>query len=603
MATAQQTFVDQFVTLINANANMNSDVIASSPSSGLLRVTQKGTADPVVGYLAGGSTVSGAGTFVSHPVTGSPKYAELYFSWTLQPGDTIKLNVGATGRSLDLTYSMPPGTVVAPGGFDHSTIAAGGAGGAGRGVTIGGTGIGSAQHRRLVVMECGSASPSFGSLFALDPQDATGVPIPTFRVSAGLPVTGVTVGESIYSTATRNGYVWDGTAWREITASPIRSFPDDVALQADVAEKVGTYAVASGTGNMYVKTAGGWRRIGIAEFATYADLLAWDAVAGTEAISHDLDVLFLRTSDGVTKSWIPISQLVKAEADILTSPNVPGLAAIALDTGATFVNNGTRWIQDPIEHYTTEALLLAATSPDGHMAWADDTNVVFTRAGGTWHRISGPQVSVGTVVPTTPGSGDMFYDTAPTTTGLQLYDGAQWQVAGSPNGMLWMVGSIQQSMLTEAQFAAQLGAAEAGRWVLADGRSVAGTAYATVTGTATVPDFRGSYLRMAGVNATNATWDGGALGGWQSDTTRKPRTDFTGVTSTEGSHSHTVKTTGNEAKSGYIAGGGGAWFPDISGANAMYPAGNHTHTVTINGGGDPETRPKTYSVNYFIKVN
>ena len=32
-------------------------------------------------------------------------------------------------------------------------------------------------------------------------------------------------------------------------------------------------------------------------------------------------------------------------------------------------------------------------------------------------------------------------------------------------------------------------------------------------------------------------------------------------------------------------------------------SGNHNHTVTINSGGDTETRPKTYSVNYFIKIN
>jgi hypothetical protein len=32
----------------------------------------------------------------------------------------------------------------------------------------------------------------------------------------------------------------------------------------------------------------------------------------------------------------------------------------------------------------------------------------------------------------------------------------------------------------------------------------------------------------------------------------------------------------------------------------MDPDGAHTHTIT---GGDAETRPKSMSVNYFIKVN
>ena len=57
----------------------------------------------------------------------------------------------------------------------------------------------------------------------------------------------------------------------------------------------------------------------------------------------------------------------------------------------------------------------------------------------------------------------------------------------------------------------------------------------------------------------------------------------------------------------YAAGGIGKW--DLT--NTHYSedaapighAGNHSHTVTINGGGDEETRPKTYSVNYYVKIN
>lgn len=424
MSTAQQIFVDQFVTLINTNANMNSNVIASSPSAGLLRITQKGTADPVVTYLVGGSNVSGAGTFASRPATGSPKYAELYFSWTLQPGDTVKLNAGVTGRTIDLTYSLPLGTAVDAGGLDHTTVGGGGGGG----VLIGGGGVGSAQNRRLVVMECGAASTSFGSLFALDPQDATGIPIPTFRVVSSLPAAGSQAGESVYVTATRQGYVWDGTAWRDITASPIRSFPSDPVLQANTTEAVGTYAVASDTGNMYVRTAAdGWRRIGVAEFATYADLNAWDAALGTEAICRDLDVLFLRVDDQAGgEKWIPISEMVKTEAQILAAPNVAGLAAIASDTGATYVNNGTRWIQDPIEHYATETDLLAATPIDGHLAWADDTGMVFIATGGVWKHLEGPQVSYGTTAPTTNAVGDFWYDDRANRKTLNIWTGTDW---------------------------------------------------------------------------------------------------------------------------------------------------------------------------------
>jgi len=31
--------------------------------------------------------------------------------------------------------------------------------------------------------------------------------------------------------------------------------------------------------------------------------------------------------------------------------------------------------------------------------------------------------------------------------------------------------------------------------------------------------------------------------------------------------------------------------------------GSHSHTLSVTGGGDTETRPKSYAVNYFIKVN
>ena len=420
MATAQQLFVDQFVTLINNNPNLNARVIASSPHPGILRVTAKGTDSPWITWISAASSVTGTGTFASKAATGSPQYAELWFSWTLAPGDTVKLNVGA-GISVDLTYNLPVGTTVDVGGFDHTGYTPGGSAG---GVAVGGSGIGSAAHRRLVVMECGSASSSFGSMFALDPQDATGVAIPTFRVATSLPAAGSSQGESVYVTATRQGYVWDGTAWRDITASPIRSFANDAQLQANTTEAVGTYAVASDTGNMYVMTLDGWRRIGIVEFSTYADLIAYDAAIGTEAISRDMDVLFLRVEDGAgVESWIPISELVKTEAQILATGNVPGLAAIATDTGKRFVNNGTRWIQDPIEHYPTEADLLAATPIDGHLAWADDTSVVFTAAGGAWHRLQGPQISVGTVEPTGAATGDLWYLRSGDERGLKIWDG------------------------------------------------------------------------------------------------------------------------------------------------------------------------------------
>ena len=607
MATAQALIIQGLVDLINNNNNLNAEVIASSPSAGYLRVTAKGTGTPAIAYLAGGSSVTGAGTFATYPATGSPKYAELAVSWTVAPGDTVKINVNDGVRSVDLTYNLPLGTTVDAGGFDHTTAVGGGGGAAGGGgVIVGGSGIGSATHRRLVVVECGSGSASFGSMFALDPQDATGVAIPTFRVVTSLPTGGSSLGESIYVTSTRQGYVWDGTAWRDVTASPIRAFANDAALQADTTEAIGTYAVASDTGNMYVRTPDGWRRIGISEFATYADLLSYNAPAGSEARVSELGVDFLRVDDGGTLKWTPISQMVKTEAEILATQNIEGLFAIATDTASTFINDGTRWIEDPIAHYPTEVGLLADTATVGHIAWADDTSQVFVGVdpgtGPVWRRLQGPNVAVGATTPTGNAAGDLWLRPGagvPAQNHLEVYDGAAWQSATPAQP----IGTIIQSMLTEAQFNASLGPVEAAKWCLADGRNVAGSAYAQITSQNVVPDLRGAFIRGAGQNQNNqANWNGGAIGSWHNDTTRTPRTSaFT--TSNPGGHTHSTSIQKTASSSGNIASGniafGDGYNRTIS--NWTNAAGAHTHTIT--GGGDAETAPVHFSLNIFIRVN
>jgi len=142
------------------------------------------------------------------------------------------------------------------------------------------------------------------------------------------------------------------------------------------------------------------------------------------------------------------------------------------------------------------------------------------------------------------------------------------------------------------------------KWVLADGRDVTGSKYAQLVGRNTVPDLRGAFLRMAGQNAGNTAWNGGSLNAWQEDSTARPKTAFT--TDASGNHSHSFQRGSNNF-SGDIKytdttfspinanGGGTTVNVGINGA------GNHAHTVT--GGGDTETRPKNFGINFFIKVN
>jgi len=71
-------------------------------------------------------------------------------------------------------------------------------------------------------------------------------------------------------------------------------------------------------------------------------------------------------------------------------------------------------------------------------------------------------------------------------------------IAGVCNALLRIflpVGSIVQSILTEADFQAELGNPSPETWVLADGRNVAGSTYTVVTGNSTIPDLRGVFLR------------------------------------------------------------------------------------------------------------
>jgi microcystin-dependent protein len=170
----------------------------------------------------------------------------------------------------------------------------------------------------------------------------------------------------------------------------------------------------------------------------------------------------------------------------------------------------------------------------------------------------------------------------------------------TPLGEVWQVGSIQQSMLTETQWATLLGPTEGAKWVLADGRNCAGTKYAQITGKTNLPDLRGAFLRSAGQNNNKSTkWNGGDVGQWFEDSTALPKTAFT--TSNPGNHDH-----GGMAGLNVICQdiGGHDLNPNAGGNREgirnFQAAGGHTHTI---GGGDAQTAPVHVAVNVFIKIN
>ena len=147
-------------------------------------------------------------------------------------------------------------------------------------------------------------------------------------------------------------------------------------------------------------------------------------------------------------------------------------------------------------------------------------------------------------------------------------------------------------------------------WLLCDGQTVSATLYpelAALFPNGKVPDFRGAFLRGAGLNSNGIWGDANhTVLGWQESATGRPSTAFTGTTSSNGEHNHAANP--RLRWHGLQNGGGGANLEWDGGPTQVRAddwtqrAGNHTHTVSINGGGDTETRPKNFAINYIIKA-
>jgi hypothetical protein len=149
------------------------------------------------------------------------------------------------------------------------------------------------------------------------------------------------------------------------------------------------------------------------------------------------------------------------------------------------------------------------------------------------------------------------------------------------------VGTVVSSLIPVAQFQALYGNFSANAtWILANGSDVTGSEYAKVMGRNTVPDLRGAFFRGAGNNATQTGWAGGNINTYAEDYTKRPNTAFTTVVNDP------LEYNGNTRG---IAGAG--WGRDES---YLY-AGRSIRNVS--GGGDAETRPKHYVVNYYVKIN
>ena len=425
-----------------------------------------------------------------------------------------------------------------------------------------------------------------GHLTAVDAATASGIAVPAFRPVTGLPPTANQVGEAIIDTNTGLSYVWDSLNWVPIVPPSIVSYPTDAAVLADTAALAGVFAWSKATGNLWLRhqsTSGlEWRPVGVRVYPTQAGLLASTPSDGTLATATDTKAFFVRTGG----AWVASSWVNDTAANIQGATSVDGQLAFSSDTKKLFFADGAGgWDQLPWREYATEADLFADSPPTGTMAVALDTGHV------AYWVVNKPPLA------------------------------SAWTIINSSVPSSTPIGTIEQSILTEAQFETALSIGDKGKWALCDGRDITGTDLATVTGNNKLPDLRGAFLRMAGTNASNSSWIGGSLGAWQEDTTARPDTPFTA--NNAGNHYHSLGTYDQERKdfmqqyhsntaanpSALMVGKRKGEDANLAGsaeglANEFELAsstdGQHTHS--INGGGDTETRPKNYSVAFYIKI-
>jgi len=171
------------------------------------------------------------------------------------------------------------------------------------------------------------------------------------------------------------------------------------------------------------------------------------------------------------------------------------------------------------------------------------------------------------------------------------------------------VGTFVPSMLTETQMNTEIGSSDI--FVLADGRSVAGSRYQTVTGNSTVPDVRGEFLRAKNNGRADGKENPGGdltLGSYQDDFItrhnhewyRSHYPDISGIGSTYNINGSIIPVTSGVMPTAAI------WAPPASsnalGADDLYKIyytseEKETHSST------DETRSRNITCNYFIRIN
>lgn len=172
------------------------------------------------------------------------------------------------------------------------------------------------------------------------------------------------------------------------------------------------------------------------------------------------------------------------------------------------------------------------------------------------------------------------------TESLPMSEGAVSAIGGLANGLLQVlfpVGSIIYSMLTQAQISNSINNPTPQIWKLADGSDVTGSAYAVLTGNTLLPDLRGIFVRGVNGGATAINPDGTLpLGTYTADRF--------------GSHQHQFSVSQLNISLNVIT------APVSLETTIDTPTFFNTSNLTNASGGN-DTAPTNVTVNIFIRIN
>ena len=435
----------------------------------------------------------------------------------------------------------------------------------------------------------------------IEPYKATGVPIPAFRSGLALPRAGTTPGEAFINSNTGIASVWDGNQWNPIAQPVVAIHPTEgVLLQDNPADD--TVALAQDTGNVFVMTNGEWRSIGVRVFATPNQRDAWAAPEGSIAFSRTDGALAVRTAMGfLFPQGQATGTVVSSDAELTTGVQ----AIIASGVAGSWLQMDAAYTYDA----TTGVVPQITENIDGaNNDWVIYDGANFRVVDGlgeampgqpvptglpTWAAVNSQRVFIGQASPANPRVGDQWFDQGTRT--LFTFDGVGWNAPAS--------GVPMGTIITHASLTPPAG------YLLCDGSTIPNTPgfdpLRNLLGANNLPDLRDQFIRGATTQQQ--------IDGWSKhlDTTRRPRQNsFTGATNTTGNHQHSVNTRHSQAAAdwdymgGYQSGSNYKLNVDPTGWNNgnVKAAGNHSHTVTINGGGDAETAPVHIRLAYHIKA-